>query len=101
MCVDRIQWHTLCVCKIHQNVKLMLENIVHVFQSNISGYPPDEFCSSSSLLENFNIPDLKYINHYSHCLALLQCNPPQEVCFFGQCNQCPYKEAFRSINSHI
>lgn len=42
-------------------------------------------------------PNTHYICHYRHCLALLQCNPPQETCFFGECPNCPGAEKVKDI----
>ena len=37
------------------------------------------------------------LQHYRHCLAALQCNPPREQCFLSQCNECPGTETFAAI----
>ncbi len=88
--------HSVCVCTKHQNVKLMMEAIKTVFKRNVTDCDHDEPGPSTSTWDdgpdNFN-----YICHYRHCLALLQCNPPQEKCFFGQCDQCPRKEEFTAL----
>lgn len=52
--------HSVCVCTIHQNVKLMMFEI--------------------------HIPDL---STYQHCLAQIMCNPPLPKCYFSDCDQCP------------
>ena len=38
-----------------------------------------------------------HISNYRHCLALLQCKPPREKCYFGECGQCPPKEEFLDL----
>ena len=57
--------HSVCVCTIHQNVKLMI----------VSGK-----------LECMTDGQLK---HYRHCFATMQCNPPNIECYFSTCDQCP------------
>ena len=52
--------HAVCVCTIHQNVKLMM----YVMQ----------------------LPDLPT---YHHCLARIMCNPPLPKCYLGECDVCP------------
>ena len=57
--------HSVCVCTLHQNTKLM-------------------FLGSK-------LPALsqKTITHYRHCLAAIMCNPPSSDCYMGKCTQCP------------
>ena len=52
--------HSVCVCTIHQNVKLMVMNL--------------------------KLPNLPT---YHHCLAKIICNPPQPTCYLGDCKHCP------------
>ena len=52
--------HSVCVCTIHQNVKLM-SLVMHV-------------------------PELPT---YHHCLAKIMCNPPHPRCYLGECDVCP------------
>ena len=52
--------HTVCVCTIHQNIKLMMSNI--------------------------QLPDQP---SYNHCLSKIICNPPQPKCYLGDCDNCP------------
>ena len=59
--------HSVCVCTIQQNVKLMVEG---------------------SRLESLTDGEIK---HYRHCLAAIQCDPPNIECHFGTCNECPEK----------
>ena len=51
--------HSVCVCKIHQNVKLMM------FSMRLSEIPT-----------------------YHHCLARIICNPPLSKCYLGECDAC-------------
>ena len=51
--------HSVCVCTIHQNVKLMM---------------------------SFKLPDLPT---YHDCLANKLCNPPLPRCYLGDCTHCP------------
>ena len=52
--------HSVCVCTIHQNVKLMM------FEMRLSDVPT-----------------------YHHCLAKIMCNPPLPKCYLGACGVCP------------
>lgn len=52
--------HSVCVCTIHQNVKLMITGA--------------------------NMPEL---TSYQHCLAQIICNPPLPECYLGSCSCCP------------
>ena len=49
--------HSVCVCTIHQNIKLMS------FEMQIPELPT-----------------------YHHCLAKIMCNPPHARCYFGECD---------------
>ena len=60
--------HAVCVCTIHQNVKLMM----------LGGKLAD-------LTANDAIP----LKSYDHCLAQIVCNPPQPACYLGTCCSCP------------
>ena len=60
--------HSVCVCTIHQNVKLLFESI-KLFDLKTS----DDLCILS----------------YQHCIAQSICNPPTPSCYFGKCSQCP------------
>ena len=58
--------HSVCVCSLQQNAKLM-------------------FCGSkiATLSEGA-------ISHYQHCLAAIMCDPPRIQCHLGNaCKQCP------------
>ena len=52
--------HAVCVCTIHQNVKLMM------LEMRLSDLPT-----------------------YHHCLANIMCNPPLPKCYLGECDACP------------
>ena len=52
--------HSVCVCTIHQHLKLML--------------------LSMRLLD---------LATYHHCLARISCNPPLPKCYLGECDACP------------
>ena len=60
--------HSVCVCTIHQNVKLM------------------------SLVPEMQIPELPT---YRHCLAKTMCNPPHPRCYLGECDACPEIEMLK------
>ena len=55
--------HSVCVCTIHQNIKLMFQ-----------GSKLETVCKGYT---------------YRNCLAEIQCNPSRIQCFFGRCNECP------------
>ena len=57
--------HTVCVCLIHQNVKLMIEN------------------GNLRKLTNWAIAD------YRKCLNLMMYIEPTANCYFGKCFKCP------------
>ena len=52
--------HAVCVCMIHQNVKLMMLEL-----------------------------QLSHIPTYHHCLAKIMCNPPLPRCYLSECDACP------------
>lgn len=60
--------HAVCVCTIHQNVKLMM----------IGG----------KIAEQSTEDDIS-LKEYGHCLARIICNPPQPDCYFQICSSCP------------
>lgn len=60
--------HSVCVCTIHQNCKLLLDAI-----------------NVTQLTENTQ----KSINDYKDCLKEITCNNPEEKCYLGECNKCP------------
>lgn len=55
--------HAVCVCTIHQNVKLMFQG-----------------ARLETLTDGYN---------YHNCLAEIQCNPPRVQCYLGACLECP------------
>ena len=57
--------HSVCVCSLHQNAKLMF------YASKITTLSEGAF------------------SHYQHCLAAIMCNPPRIQCYLGKCKQCP------------
>lgn len=88
--------HTVCVCTIHQNVKLMMVAISDTFKCNTE-YSHDGPGNSTQIDEI----DTNYICHYRHCLALLHCNPPQEKCFFRKCDYCPKTEKLIHLLNYV
>ena len=63
--------HSLCVCTLHQNVKLMM---------------------GGGKLESLTDGKLK---HYRHCFSAIQCDPPNIECYSGNCSQCPDTKPLR------
>ena len=62
--------HCVCVCTIHQNVKLM---IVRSHMDDLQ------------LEDELETP----IKNYKHALAKIQCNPFLPACPLGECKNCP------------
>lgn len=60
--------HTVCVCSIHQNVKLMI----------LGG-------KLSRLTEGSNLP----LTTYSDCVNAIICENPKTECYFNTCLNCP------------
>ena len=60
--------HAVCVCTIHQNVKLMMIGGKIAEQSTEDDIP---------------------LKEYGHCLARIICNPPQPDCYFQIYSSCP------------
>ena len=57
--------HTVCVCTLHQNTKLMF------IGSKLATLSDGAFL------------------HYRHCLTAIQCNPPSIKCYLSKCKQYP------------
>ena len=66
--------HSVCVCTIHQNVKLMIHGSKH-------GYLTDEHTSC--------------LNGYKECLSRITYTPADPECFLGECERCASLEAFK------
>ena len=66
--------HNVCVCMLHQNVKLLFEGCKVIF-------------NSESIKEMLNVSEDTQVT-YKHFLAKLSGNPPQPICFLGECNLC-------------
>lgn len=62
--------HTVCVCMLHQNVKLMIDG------AKLPGLTKSEEFGT-------------HIKSYQDCLARIICNPPQPSCYFDKCTECP------------
>ena len=60
--------HAVCVCALHQNIKLMM----------VGG-------KIAELSAHDDVP----LKEYSHCLAKIICNPPHPNCYFQLCSLCP------------
>ena len=60
--------HSVCVCTIHQNVKLMIHGVklIELTTSDGVSYPT-----------------------YEDCIANAICNPPQPKCYLRTCTECP------------
>ena len=57
--------HSVCVCTIHQNVKLMMEGGTLEAQTN------------------------GWFTDHKDCLAAIQCESPDDNCAVGKCTECP------------
>ena len=60
--------HAVCVCTIHQNVKLTMLD-----------------AKRAELTGSDDVP----LASYQHCLARIICNPPQPICYLNRCDACP------------
>ena len=60
--------HSVCVCTIHQNVKLMM----------LGAKLPDLTATDGTVFKT-----------YHHCIAQVMCNPPLPECYLNTCNACP------------
>ena len=66
--------HSVCVCTIHQNVKLMMQSIKELTTSNGTS-----------------------LQTYQHCISQAICNPPLPSCYLGTCNSCPGFAALEEV----
>lgn len=61
--------HSVCVCNVHQNVKLMIDG---------------------SGLKNFTLEEDELpCKTYHSFLAKMMCNPPAPQCYMNECTECP------------
>ena len=60
--------YAVCICTIHQNVKLMMLD-----------------AKIADLTASDDVP----LGTYQHCLARMICNPPQPICYLNRCDACP------------
>lgn len=65
--------HSVCVCTIHQNVKLMIENSKMCFVTDGN------------------------IKNYKDCFLKMMCNPPSIDCYFSNCVTCPGIDEIKKI----
>ena len=63
--------HSVCVCTIHQNIKLMIQGV------KLSDL------SATALM------------NYHDCLAQIMCNPPSPSCYLDSCDACPGMDNLR------
>lgn len=70
--------HSVCVCTIHQNMKLMFE-----------GARLDRLATTAG--DSYS---------YHNCLAEILCNPPRIQCFGGYCAECPGVEHLQERLEH-
>lgn len=68
--------HSVCVCTIHNNVKLMMNG------SNLAEVTAD-----------LDVP----LKHYSNAIDMITCNPALPFCHFGNCDVCPDKDSFKQV----
>ena len=67
--------HSVCVCTIHQNVKLMIQGVK---------------------LSDLSASGITNLASYQHCLSQILCNPPSPSCYLGSCSACPGIDTLRS-----
>ena len=75
-CVLAGATHSVCVCMIHSNVKLMMTGSM-----------------MNKRTANEEIP----LKHYSHAIAKTMCNPSLPSCHLGDCTECPGKKPLREM----
>ena len=66
--------HSVCVCTIHQNVKLMIHGAKLASLTAESGHP---------------------LTSCKECIASITCNPVTTACFLGSCEYCGSLDDFR------
>ena len=70
--------HSVCVCTIHQNMKLMLDAI-----------------NLKQLTENTSTP----LSNYKDCIEKMVCSNPTSDCYISKCNKFPGTEKIISVIS--
>ena len=68
--------HSVCVCTVHNNVKLMMSN---------------------AMMEAMTAEEAVPLKHYGHALAMTMCNPALPSCHLGECLVCPGKEPLKDM----
>lgn len=68
--------HTVCVCTLHQNIKLMM---------------------NGAKMQNFVLDDETSLKSYHSCLAKIMCNPPSQHCYMNTCKECPGVTQFKEL----
>lgn len=69
--------HTVCVCLIHQNVKLMM---------------------NGSKMHSFVLDgDEVALKNYQTCLYKIMCNPASPICYLNTCKECPGIEPLKAL----
>lgn len=69
--------HTVCVCTLHQNVKLMMHG--------------------AKLNSLALVGDNATIKNWQDCLYQIMCNPPSPNCYMNNCKECPEKSHFEDL----
>jgi transposase len=70
--------HTVCVCTLHQNIKLMM---------------------TGAKMQNFVLDDETSLKSYHSCLAKIMCNPPSQHCYMNTCKECLDVSNFKELLS--
>ena len=68
--------HSVCVCTVHNNVKLMMSN---------------------AMMETITAEEGVPLKRYGHALAMTMCNPALLSCHLGECIVCPGKEPLKDM----
>lgn len=69
--------HSVCVCTIHQNFKLMMIGL-----------------KIAELMSEENFP----LKTHKDCIAVIICNPPQPACYLGDCKECVEADRMSILN---
>lgn len=68
--------HSVCVCTIHQNTKLMI---------------------AGSNMHKITLPGTEHpLKTFKDCTSKILCNVPNKTCFLNQCDNCPSIDSFKN-----
>ncbi|XP_043278835.1 uncharacterized protein [Venturia canescens] len=68
--------HTICVCSMHQNIKLMMLG-----------------CNLATLTSQSETS----LQHYGDCLEIIMCQESTSDCYFNNCDKCPGVQILKNL----